>query len=478
MKTTARFYSSLGLLLVLNVLVKPLWIFGIDRPVQNLAGTAVYGAYFALFNLAFMLNFLLDWGLSTFLNRELAADPAAYSRKTGFFLRLKLLMLLLYGAIVFFIARASGIENQRWLWLLIGIQSLTSLFLFARAIISAHQWFRTDALFSVLDKILMILLCGGFLLFPTWGHLSIDRFLWIQLICTGIALFAALIMLWQKGIRFSITNTHEKIRPLFRTTLPYALIVLLMSAHYRLDGFLLERLHPQGAYEAGVYAGAYRLLDAANMAGYLLVSFLLPFIARHQPEKSLVNEAVLFIRHFLLLLAFGVTALALLLAPWMQSLLYHNDSPAAITVLQYCLPALIGYSLVQVYGTVLTATGHIWTLSGIVLVALLLNTGLNIYWIPTHGALGACYAALISQTACGMACMLMARHKTGLFIQWQSLFTTILIGAMLFCFLYFGQSFISNRTVLISAGIVFVFGLAVMTRLVDLRKWKQLFINH
>ena len=108
MKTTARFYSSLGLLLVLNVLVKPLWIFGIDRPVQNLAGTAVYGAYFALFNLVFMLNFLLDWGLSTFLNRELAADPAAYSRKTGFFLRLKLVMLLLYGAIVFFIARASG----------------------------------------------------------------------------------------------------------------------------------------------------------------------------------------------------------------------------------------------------------------------------------------------------------------------------------------------------------------------------------
>lgn len=191
----------------------------------------------------------------------------------------------------------------------------------------------------------------------------------------------------------------------------------------------------------------------------------------------MVNQVVLTIRHFLLLLAFGITAMALLLAPWIQSLLYHNDSPAAISLLQYCLPALIGYSLVQVYGTVLTATGHMDPLR-IVLVALLLNTGLNLYLIPTHGALGACYAALISQTACGLACMLMARHKTGLSIQWQSLFTTILIGAMLFCFLYFGQSFISNTTGLISAGVVFVFGLAVMTRLVDLRKWKVLFINH
>jgi hypothetical protein len=74
--------------------------------------------------------------------------------------------------------------------------------------------------------------------------------------------------------------------------------------------------------------------------------------------------------------------------------------------------------------------------------------------------------------------MLMARRKTCLSIQWQSLFTTILIGAMLFCFLYFGQSFISNTTGLISAGVVFVLGMAVMTRLVDLRKWKVLFINH
>lgn len=478
MKTASRFYSSLGLLLVLNILVKPLWIFGIDRPVQNLAGTAVYGTYFALFNLAYLLNFLLDWGLSTFLNRELAADPAAYSRKTGFFLRLKLVMVLLYGAIVFIIARVSGIENQGWLWLLIGIQSLTSLFLFARAIISAHQWFRADALFSVLDKILMILLCGGFLLFPTWGQLSIDRFLWIQLICTGIALLAALIMLWQKGIRFPKTNAGEKIRPLFRSALPYALIVLLMSTHYRLDGFLLERLHPQGAYEAGLYAGAYRLLDAANMAGFLLASFLLPFMARHQPEKSMIHEAVLLIRHFLLLMALGITAIALLLAPWLQSVLYHNDSPAAITVLQYCLPALTGYSLVQVYGTVLTASGHIRTFCGIVFVSVLLNTGLNLIWIPSQGAPGSCYAALISQTACGITCMLMARYKTGLSIQWKSLFTTILIGAMLFCFLYFGQSFISNTTGLISAGIVFVLGLAIITRLIDLRKWKQLFINH
>lgn len=73
MKTVSRFYASLGLLLVLNLLVKPLWIFGIDRPVQNSTGTAIYGSYFALLNLAIVLGFLLDWGLNAFMSRQLAA---------------------------------------------------------------------------------------------------------------------------------------------------------------------------------------------------------------------------------------------------------------------------------------------------------------------------------------------------------------------------------------------------------------------
>jgi len=477
MKTVSRFYSSLGLLLVLNILVKPLWVFGIDRPVQNMAGTAAYGSYFSLFNLSFILSFLLDWGLSSFINRELAADPAAYSRNTGFFLRLKLLMVLLYTAIVLSVAKLTGVEHLKWLWLLIGIQSFTSLFLFIRSVISAHQWFRADAWFSVLDKSLMILICGGFLLFPAWGGLSIDRFLWIQLMATGIAFLMALGLLYQKNIPLQSSSFTGNNASLFRTAIPYALIILLMAAHYRLDGFLLERLHPQGNMEAGHYAAAYRLLDAVNMAGFLLASFLLPFIARQQGELSVVNEVVLFIRHFLLLLAFGITALVIVFAPWIQSVLYHDNSPSAIIILKYCLPVITGYSLVQVYGTVLTATGYIRLFCLIVFVSLLLNTALNLYWIPAYGALGACYAALISHSACGIACMLIARKKTGISLAPKSLLLTILIGVILFCFLYFGQSFLHTPFWTISAGVLLVSGLAILTGLIDLRDWKKLFIN-
>ena len=477
MKEQARFYSSLGRLLVLNALVKPLWIFGIDRQVQNIAGTAVYGSYFSLFNLSFVLSFLLDWGLSSFINREIAAAPLVQQAKTGILFRIKLLLVLVYALLVFSIACISGIENMKWLWLLIAIQALTSLFLFTRSIISAHQWFGADAWFSVLDKLLMILLCGGFLLFPAWGGLGIDGFLWIQVVCTAMALIAALSLLKQRGVTLWSVQYKENIQPLLRSALPYALIVLLMSAHYRLDGFLLERLHPQGAVEAGRYAGAYRLLDAVNMAGFLFASFLLPYVARHQQQLSKANEAVLFIRHFLLLLSTGITVLVLLISPWIQSLLYQDQSPEAVQIMKYCLPVLTGYSLVQVYGTVLTATGHIRTFCFIVAGALLINTALNLLWIPSMGALGSCCAALISHTTCGITCMLVARKKTGITLDTRSLILTILIGAILFSFLYFGNSIIPNTPVLISFAVILVIALAFITGLFDSKKWKSVFIT-
>lgn len=465
-------------MLVLNVLVKPLWIFGIDRPVQNLSGTGPYGTYFSLFGFSFVLGFLLDWGLTQYMNRQLAADAAVFKKATGHFLLLKLFLVLLYAAIVFAVAALSGVRALNLLTLLILVQAMSSLFLFARAIITSLQWFRADAWFSVLDKILMILVCGSFLLLPVLGSITIEKFLLSQLTCTALALLAAFIYLRRKGFVFSFAEKGWFNIRLFKEVLPYGLIVLLMSAHYRLDGFLLERIHPNGAHEAGIYAGAYRLLDAGNMAGYLVASFLLPFIAKQRDRKEWVNEAVLNSRHLLMLFALTAAIIAIVLAPWLQTLLYHDRNPHAIQVMQYCIPALIGYSLVQVYGTVLTAAGHIRSFCFIVLGALVINILLNIVWIPVYGALGCCYAALVSQASAAMAVFALARSQTGVHTDFRSLLIYILTGAMLFCFLYFGDPVISNKPLLLAAGCLLVLVLAFVTKLTSANKWKQLFLNN
>jgi hypothetical protein len=86
MKETSRFYSSLSLLVLLNAIIKPLWIFGIDRQVQNEVGVAAYGTYFSIFNLSLVLSFLLDWGLTVYYNRQLSAKDAFIADHAGSFI--------------------------------------------------------------------------------------------------------------------------------------------------------------------------------------------------------------------------------------------------------------------------------------------------------------------------------------------------------------------------------------------------------
>lgn len=479
MKEASKFYSSLGLLIILNVIIKPIWIFGIDRQVQNTVGTEVYGTYFSLLNFSIVFSFLLDWGLTNYFNRQWAISEESSNNKVGSFLFIKLLFAVLYVAVVLGVALFSGVREWNILVSVIAVQILTSLFLFFRSLVTARQWFATDAWLSVVDKGLMILLCSSFLYFPSVaGIITIEIFLLVQIACTAVAVLVVLAVLLKRKIGFSFPTNFLLNKELFKSALPFAIIVLLMSVHYRLDGFLLERIHPNGAYEAGLYAGAYRLLDAANMIGYLLASFLLPFIARQWSLKKRVDEVVLNSRHLLLLFSIVVITTVVFLAPWIQTILYHNMDASAITVLQWCLPVLVGYSLVQVYGTVMTATGHLIPFCYIALLSVLLNIVLNLLLIPEWGAKGCCVAAIASQGFCGIAAMLYMQKKSGINIHFRSGLMYIFITAILCGFYYWcGNMAISKWLLIIGAGLITIIA-AILFKLVDIRKWRNIIMQN
>ena len=121
------FYGGLSWLIILNLLVKPVWIFVIDRQVQNIVGHEAYGIYFALLNLTLVLSFLADAGLSNMVTRDMADGKRL---NTGQLLRLKLLLLLIFFASACFIGWISKIAAWDILLYVITVQALSSLFLF------------------------------------------------------------------------------------------------------------------------------------------------------------------------------------------------------------------------------------------------------------------------------------------------------------------------------------------------------------
>jgi O-antigen/teichoic acid export membrane protein len=470
--SSSKFFSSLLFLIVLNAIIKPIWIFGIDRQVQNVTGIAEYGTYFSLLNLSIVFGFLLDWGLTNFINRELAARRADLSKQLGSFLLVKFLFAIIYATVTVAIALVSGVRRWDILVGVIIVQFLTFLFVFFRGTVTANQWFTTDAWLSVLDKTLMILICGFIILWPSsFGQMTIQKFLLAQIASTIVAVVVVIIILISRGIVFARPRLKFFNRAVLFSALPFAITVFLMSVHVRLDGFLLERIHHDGAHEAGIYAAAYRLLDVSNTVGYLIASFFMPFVARLWSEGKPLQATIVQTRHLQVMFAITVSVITVMLAPWLQKILYHREDLYGARILRWCLPVLVGYALVQVYGTVMTATGSIVAFCYLNVSAVVVNVIMNLLLIPGYGAFGCCISALCSQLLLGFATMIFVHRKLNIVIDVRSLLLYLLNGLLLLAVIETLLRASLSPWSLLPAGALITFVFMWLTKLISVNNW-------
>ena len=442
------FLKGLSWLLFLNLLVKPAWILLIDREVQNRIGHEAYGAYFALLGLALVFSFLADAGLTNTLNQRIAAQQ---SINTKSLLRLKLLLLGGYVLVTSLAAAAWGIQSYDLLFYILAIQVLNSTFLFLRGLITAHQHFRPDAFFSVVDKGLMILFAAPVLYGAgAFGTMNLLLFLQLQLAATGLAVLAAAFYTLKQ--RLWVTGEKRSTARVLSAIAPFAAAVFLMSLQGRMDGFLLERLYSKG--ETGLYAAAYRLLDVTNMVGYLAASFLVPFVARTHAQGKSPLSIVLLVRHGLMVFGAGIVTFLFFFATWVQQLFYGSADPYLSSLLLLVVGALPAYFLVHIYSSLLTATVQFRPLLLILSGSAMLNLLLNFIWIPQQGAMGSAWAALASQYAAAFAVTLVASRRLSLPLHLPSVLAYVCFAICLGGFFYFAKTGIPNVWLILALGVI------------------------
>ncbi|HMX41302.1 MAG TPA: polysaccharide biosynthesis C-terminal domain-containing protein, partial [Saprospiraceae bacterium] len=397
----------------------PFFIFGVDLAVQNRTG-ADYGLYFALFNLTYILQIINDFGLQGFNNRHISRHPNLLPKYFPNLLSIKALLSGLYWVLSLLIALAWGYDWRAMglLSILLLNQVLVQMILFLRSNISGLGHYRTDSLLSSLDKFLMLFTCGALLWAKPLGtHVSVEAFALAQTLAlapTALIAFAVLRSKARFPLRPSWISNWRSGLPLllvlFRKSLPYALVVFLMYAYTRLDGVLLERL--AGTAHAEVYAGAYRLLDACNMFGYLFASLLLPMFARMeflgQPVRPLVllsakliwagsitlAAAICFARHDLVLLMLPERASA-----------YRADT------LGMLIWAFVPVCVIHVFSTLLTAHERLREMNRYFIIGIALDVALNLLLIPRWHAFGSAVAAVTTQSyVAGSLVLLSLRH--------------------------------------------------------------------
>ncbi len=402
-----EFLVNLLLLVLINLLVKPFFIFGIDLGVQNRLPLGDYGLYFALLNFAYLFQIIGDFGLQVFNNRHVSQHSHLVGKYLPVLLTLKVFLSALYVLLALAAAYWVGYKGRAMGLLLILLfnQVLAQGILFLRSNLSGLGYYRLDSALSSLDKLLMLLTCGALLWLLPPTYLSAEAFAWAQTLALALTLLVVGVVLRAKAhvpLRLpplASRRWRSTLTVLFRESFPYALVILLMSAYTRLDAVLLERLLPDGRYHADVYAGAYRLLDAANMLGYLFASLLLPMfarmLARGEEVRSLVGLAFRLIWSGALGLAFVVFFARADLVCWMMPVradAYRWD------VLGLLIWAFIPMGTTHIFSSLLTADGRLMAMNRFFALGIALDVMLDLWLIPRYQAMGAATATVCTQS--------------------------------------------------------------------------------
>ena len=415
-----RFFAkNLLFVITVNLLVKPAWIFLIDRTVQNKVGHSSYGIYQALVNLGIVFQILLDFGINNFNSTSLAEDPKQINKLFPAMLSARVVLSGLYFVIVTGIALLLGYRGWQ-ISLLLGIlliQSTNSVLQFIRSNVNGLHLFKADGFLSVIDRFLMILICGALFFLPaTKDHFKIEWFIAAQIAAYAIAVLIGIVILkrfTKVKIRFSFHVA--RVFSIVKQSLPYALLIFLMSIYTRVDMMLVERLcGAQGSEQAGIYAASYRLLDVGNMFGLMFASMLLPVFKRMLSNGSDVLPIVQLSLNALLPISLLVSVTGVFFGSDIMHFLYSHASDADVTVFTWLMLAFPAFSISNVYSTLLTSNGNLKLLNSIAFIGVVLNLALNFWLIPTHHSLGAAITAFTTQTLLALLFLLFAHRQTKL----------------------------------------------------------------
>ena len=409
-----KFLTNLILLIGLNLLIKPFWIFGIDRTVQNVVGSESYGFYFAILNFSFLFNILLDLGISNFNGRNIAQHNQLLGKYFSGILVLKMILAIVYGVFILLLGYLIGYDESQLLllkWVAVN-QIILSFIIYLRSNISGLLMLKTDSFLSVLDRFLMIAICS----FLLWGRVSdtpfkIEWFVYAQTAAYILTALIALSIVIGKSGFVKLRWDRAFLSVILKQSFPYALLALLMSIYNKVDAVFIERLldGDLGDLQSGIYAKAFRIYDAGNNFALLFAVLLLPIFAKMIKQKEKVDSlvklsfSIIFVGSSTIAISsyfFDLEIMKLLYIQYSgeSTMLYLQRIHQAAEVYRILIFGFVAVSATYIFSTLLTANGNLKQLNVIAFISVVLSVVLNLTLIPELFAKGSAIASLFAQS--------------------------------------------------------------------------------
>lgn len=191
---------------------------------------------------------------------------------------------------------------------------------------------------------------------------------------------------------FSLLPLHDP-RPLFRLTLPFAVLTVLLVISQRLGVLSVSTLLGDAA--TGIFSSASRVVDGLKLGHYAVLGALLPVISR-----GTIESKVSFRNGFILLMILSfLAAIGLSVIPRIVIfILFGNNFSLASDLLSLLGWSLIPYTISSFISYDLIARKQETTLVRATAVSLGVFIFLYLWLVLSYNLQGAIYAALIGET--------------------------------------------------------------------------------
>ncbi|MES2287860.1 MAG: oligosaccharide flippase family protein [Bacteroidota bacterium] len=428
-----KFVANLAFLLFMNLFIKSIYILGFETQVQNEVGAASYGIYFAIFNFSFLLTIVLDFGITNFNNKNIAQNNHLLTKHFSGLFTLKILLAVIYIVVVVVAGFLIGYDTRLMKLLLVQGFNMFLLFFinYLRSNLAGLHLFKTDAIVSILDRSILIVLCIVMLKTDMLKEPDgIMYFVYAQTIGYSISVITAFLIILNKTHTFKLKWNWAFSLMILKKSLPFAILTLLMSFYNRIDTVMIERMLPKGVgdVQSGIYAQAFRLLDATNMIAFLTAGMLLPIFSRMLKHKESVESLVKLISTLLLTPAIVIGVGCVFYSKELMGMLYQVHVEESAKIFSLLMLSFIAVSTTYIFGTLLTANGNMKQLNTMAAFGMILNITLNLLLIRQFEAYGSAISSMITQFLTAIIQVIIAQRIFKFKINYKLINTLIMFA--------------------------------------------------
>jgi O-antigen/teichoic acid export membrane protein len=451
--------------------------FGFALLMARLLGPEGVGKYYFAVVIIGWFEIVMNFGLNTYLTREISRDPqgqGSYLRQTSL---LRLMLGVGIAPLVALVVAAyflSGNMDAETAWAvgLLAVSQLPSSFAAGlSALFFAHEKAEIPASMSIVSALIKVVI-GGVLLLLGYGVIGLAiTSIVVNVIVLGILFVLSRRMFnWQLAIGQPSQSPMANSQSMLRESFPLMLNHLLATLFFKVDVPLLKALRGrEGDLVVGWYSTAYKFVDAFNIIPAFFTQSLFPAMARQagQGDNTLARTYALAVK-LLVMIAMPLAVATTYLAGWMIGLFgpeFLPEGQIALMMMIWSIP--VGW-INSVTNYALIAANQQRALTRAFVIGLGFNVVANLLLIPLFSYQAAALVTIASEIVEGSAFYFYVRRHIAP-VSWVGVLArpTLAAGVMALVVYPFAAGGGALLLVGLGMGVAAYLGVLFLTRALD-----------